>query len=242
MCTMSAAGTIGRERRGLRSSAEVRARADSLIPSTQTPSIAARASRRARRGGAGAQRGERRDRLRERLLPVADEERVEGADDGQRVGDAGASGDHHRIAVAAPGGLDRNPREVDHVQGVGIVQLVRQGDPDDIEPPRRRSRLPRTERLAAGAQPLLEVGPRGEGEFDADPREIRHDVVEHAQPLVGHTDLVDVGEDEEHVEAARGESSSTQVELGVDVARGLLDAGQDPVDIRIGSPHAGIAA
>ena len=59
----------------------------------------------------------------------------------------------------------------------------------------------RPERLAARAHELRRVGPGREGELDPDPVHRGEPVIEKTDSQMGHPDLVDVGKNEEDVEA-----------------------------------------
>ena len=76
----------------------------------------------------------------QRLLGVADQERVEEVGDRLRVGGAGAAAEHDRIRLPAVALPDGQPREVEHVQDVRVVELRLEREPEHVEVGRRARR------------------------------------------------------------------------------------------------------
>ncbi len=120
-------------------------------------------------GDTGAtQRRRLEHQRRQPLLGLADEERVDERRQRLGVGRGRPAGDHQRRVVAAVGGAQRQPREIQQVQHVGVGQLVLQRETDHVERRQRRRRLERQHRQAALAQLRLAVAPRREGALASD--------------------------------------------------------------------------
>jgi len=121
--------------------------------------------------------------------------------------------------VALP---ERQPRQVQHVEDVGVVQLRLEREPQDVEVPHGRERLDREERNAALAHLALQVDP---GRVHALAREFGppvHQLVEDLQARVAHSDLVRVGKRQGQRHARRGEVLAGQVALETHIAPRLL--------------------
>jgi hypothetical protein len=77
-----------------------------------------------------------RDRVQQRTqqhLSVADRERVEKLRDRLRVRHARPAADDQRVALGAVAGEARDPRQVEEVGDVHVVELGLERDPDKVE-------------------------------------------------------------------------------------------------------------
>src|SRR5207249_3041380 len=111
--------------------------------------VAARAAR--------AQLAHRVAEEKERLLGVAEEDRVVERRD--RLGPEGAraAADDDRVLLAARRRPDRDLREAEELDDVGVGELVRDLDPEDVRLPHGELVLERDERLVPLAEERLEV-------------------------------------------------------------------------------------
>ena len=89
---------------------------------------------------------------------------------------------------------------------------------EQIEPVRRGPCLPRAQHLAARAHQILHIGPRREGKLHADPFQAGKPVVEETDTLMGHSNLIDIGKNEENVVIFLFESLRRKVQLAVYVS------------------------
>jgi hypothetical protein len=90
-------------------------------------------------------------------------------------------------------GRQGNARQVEHVEDVGVGELVAEREADDVELFQGMTRLQTEEGESGGAHLRLHIRPGG---IDTLRQEIRlgvEDIVEDGQPQVGHADVVDVG-------------------------------------------------
>ena len=134
--------------------------------------------------------------IRELLLGLSDEERVEERRDRLGVRGAGPAAEDQRMSRAAVGCVERHAPEIEEGEDVRVGELVLQGDADDVELPERPGRLERAQRHAVLAQLRLHVHPRGERPFAGYARVSVEEVVEDLRAEVGHAHLVGVGEGE----------------------------------------------
>jgi hypothetical protein len=132
------------------------------------------------------------------LFAVAHYEGVDEGRDGLRVHRAEAARDHDRVVLAAVLRPKGHPGEVDHREHVGVGQLVLQREADQVERAGGRPRFERVEGDPLGAHQLLHVAPRREAELREPVLAAVDQVVEDLQPEIGHPDLVQVREAEEH--------------------------------------------
>ena len=134
------------------------------------------------------------EKERQRLLGVADQERVEEVGDRLRVGGAGAASQDDRIGLAAFALPHGQAREVEHVQDVRVVELRLEREAEHVEVGRGRERLGRKEGDARLAHLRLEVDPGGIDALAGEVGPAVDDLVQDLQSRVAHPDLVGVGE------------------------------------------------
>ena len=174
-----------------------------------------------------AQLGRLAHQRRQRLLRLADEEGVD--EGGQRLGVRGrrAAGDDQRRPVVAVRRAQRDPRQVQDGQHVGVGQLVLQREADHVELAHRRRRLQRHQRQPARAQLGLAVEPGREHALAGEPVGLVEDAVQDLRPQVRHPDLVDVGEGQADPGGHRRRVLARLLVLAADVARRLFDLAQE---------------
>ena len=107
------------------------------------------------------------------------------------------------MRVAAIRRAERDLRQVDHRQHVGVGKLVLEREADEVEFVRGRARLERVEGNPLRPHELLHVAPRREAELGERVRALVHDVVEDLDPEIGHPDLVEIREAEERLRLDR---------------------------------------
>ena len=197
------------------------------------PSTAASAARRSRRlEPAGPRLAIRVQEHRQRLLGVAHEERVEEVGDRLGVRRAGPASEDDRIGLAAVALPHRQPREVQHVEDVRVVELRLEREAQDVEVRDGRERLRREERNPVLAHPRLEIHPRRIDPLAGEVLPPVDDLVEDLQPRVAHPDLVGVGESQRQRHRGLREVLPRDVALEADVAARLLDERQMRVEER----------
>ncbi len=160
------------------------------------------------------------------LLPVPEHEAVDEV--GQRLGIEGAvAARHHQRIVGGPlGGPDRHSGQVDQVEDVGVDQLGREVEGQDVEVPGRQVVLEGEEGHAGRAHGRLHVHPGGVGPLGGGVLPLVEDLVEDLEPLVGQADLVGVGVDQQPRHRTVGVVGNLGPQLPPDVAGGLGDLGQ----------------
>ncbi len=87
---------------------------------------------------------------------------------------------------------DRNTGEIEHVQNVGVAQLVLKGKTQDIKLPQGARRLQRRQRDPSGPHETLHVGPWGKDPFRGDLLCPIEDVVKDLQSQMGHAHLIHI--------------------------------------------------
>src|SRR5262249_17480877 len=88
---------------------------------------------------------------RQALLAVADDENVNERGEQFRVLSTGAAAYYKGVADAAILGVQRDAAQVEHIEDVGVTNLVLQAEADHIELAQRRERLQRVEGQATAA-------------------------------------------------------------------------------------------
>ena len=158
------------------------------------------------------------------VLDLPDEERVEERRQRPRVGDRGAAAEDDGVFPIPLGGVQRHAGEVEHLEDVGVAELVRQGEAPEVALADRRERLQRPQRHAAGAHEVGHVRPRAVGPLGGGRRGVVQLTVEDLQRGVGDPDLVHVriGQDD----AGTCPGLDAGVELSTRVAPGPRDARQ----------------
>ena len=80
------------------------------------------------------------------ILDLADEERVEERRERPRVGDRGPAAEDDGVFPIPLGGVQRHAGQVQHLEDVGVAELVRQGEAPQVAVGDRRERLERPQR------------------------------------------------------------------------------------------------
>ncbi len=173
---------------------------------------------------------------RQRLLGVADEERVEEVRDRLRVRRAGSAAEDDRIGLAPVALPHRQPGEIQHVEDVRVVELRLEREAQDVEVRDRRERLRREERNPVLAHPLLEIHPWRIDPLAGEVLPAVDDLVEDLQPRVAHPDLVGVGEGERQGHRGLREVLAGDVALEADVPARLLDRREKRIEERAQRP------
>jgi hypothetical protein len=102
------------------------------------------------------------------------------------------AGDDHGVLVCAVARLERDAREVERGEQVGVPELGGEADAEKVEGPDRTVRVDGELREAVLPQQLLHVGPDGVGALRQGVRSLVEDLVEDHDALVGQSDLVRV--------------------------------------------------
>jgi hypothetical protein len=110
-------------------------------------------------------------------------------------GDRAARDDERRAGVAV-GGAQRDPRQVEDVEDVGVGHLVLEREADDVEGGERACGLQRQNGQPPGTQLGLHVDPRCERALAGDVGAGVEQAVEDAGAEVAHPDVVEVGKRE----------------------------------------------
>jgi hypothetical protein len=173
--------------------------------------------------------------LRDRLLAVAEDDDVEEVGDGLRVVGAVAARDDQRVLGPAIGGSHGHAGEVHAVQQVGVGELRRQVERQQVEGAGGTVGVDAEQRHPGRPQLGLEVHPRGVGPLGERVGALVEDLVEDLQALVGQADLVGVRVDEQPGDHVAGGAGAAPVRLlrpvlAADVPRRLLDPGQQGLE------------
>ena len=171
--------------------------------------------------------------LDDSVLAFADQDSVEERRQRLRVHRPWASPDHERIARPAIGRAHRHSREVEHVEDVGVGQLIGQRDANGVELAQGRARLQREQRQAPRSQLLLHVRPGREAPLGREVGMTVENVVEDLQPEMGHPEFVAVGIAEGEASANRRRILADRVPLATGITCGLLYPRQDHIQIQI---------
>ena len=173
-----------------------------------------------------------------RLLAVADDRGVD--EGGDRLGVEGgvAPRDDDGVLEAPIGGMQRDAGEVEGVQHVGVAELGREGQPEEVEVAHRAVAVDGELRQAALPQLCLHVGPHGIRALGEGVLTLVDDLVEDHDALVGHADLVGVGI---HQRPAGGQllaggsvpADVPVLDRGVQLAADVLDGLVDPFQQRL---------
>jgi hypothetical protein len=137
-----------------------------------------------------------------------------------------AAGGDERLLGTALRGPDRHAGEVDAVQDVGVDELGRQVERQDVERPGRPVRVDREERDPVPSHEGLEVDPRGIGALGQGVGSFVEDLVEDLQALVRKADLVGVGVGQQPRDPPGVVRGTDGAVLEADVAGRLLDLRQ----------------
>ena len=168
------------------------------------------------------------------LLPLADHEGVDEAGHRGGVEGAGAAGDDQRVLLGPLFPPNRDPRQVQHVEDIGVAEFVLEREADGVEALQRRARFQRGQGDAVPAHLPLHVRPGRVAALGGDPRVFVQDRVEDLEAEVRHPHLVAVREGEGEEEVALRVVLPDGVDLPAGVAAGLFDGQQD-----VGPVHGG---
>jgi hypothetical protein len=127
---------------------------------------------------------------------------------------------------------DRQAREVDQVQHIGVGQLGREVEGDHVEGPCGAVVLQGEEGNTVSAHRALHVRPRCVCALGHGVVPFVQDLVEDLEPLIGQADLVGVGVHEQPRNASGPVHGIPGAELPADVAGRLRDLGQEGFDPR----------
>ena len=178
--------------------------------------------------------------LAHHLLAIAEHHEVEEVR--ERLGVVGgmaACADQRVLGapILRPNGYSR---EVEAVEHVGVDELGRQVERDEVELVGTAVGVHREERDVLAAEHLLEIRPRGVGPLRECIRPLVEDLVENLEALVGETDLVGVGIHQQPPDPVRSGCGNLGAELATDVARWLLDGGEVRLETSPDVDHGGI--
>ena len=181
-----------------------------------------------------------RRQLQDDFFPVAQDQGVKEGRHRLGVETGGAAADDHRVAVVAVRGQQRHPAQVQHVQEVGIAQLVLEAHPQQVKVAQGGAGLQAGQGLAPGPEVRLQVRGRGVGPLGPDVVLPVQDGVEQAQPQVGHAHFVQIGEQQGHPQGHGPGIFDDRVDLPAQVAAGPLDAMEEVVVI--GTGHSAVVS
>ena len=227
MCLLTRAGTparFGRDRRQL----PVRAVADVVEARDVHAAGRGQAQQQlvARRGPVGLpvahDVGDRADDL----LAVTQHGGVDEVGDRLGVERGVPAGDDDRVARVAVGRVQRDAGQVEHRQQVGVAELGRERDAEQVERGDRTVRVDGELADAVGPHQRLEVGPDGVAALGQGVRPLVDDLVEDLHALVRQADLVGVRVEQRPVDGDRVPVLGARVELAADVLDRLGHLGQ----------------
>ncbi len=168
--------------------------------------------------------------LRHDFLAVTDREPVDEVGERLRVVGAVAARPDERMLGPTVRGPHRHAREVDAVEDVRVHELGREVERDQVELTRRAVRVDREQRQLVTAQQRLEIEPRRVRALGDRVVALVQDLVEDLQPLVGQTDLVGIGVDEQPRHLPGVVVGSQGAVFATDVASRLLHLGQERLE------------
>jgi len=163
-------------------------------------------------------------------LTVADQYGVEEVGDRLGVGGARAAADDNWFLLAATLCAAGDACQVEEVRNVDVVELGLQGDADDVELGNRPVGLQGVQGNLLGAHRCGHVRHRCEAALGEGVLPSVDQVIENSGSLVGHADLVSVGEGQGDPHADRVPGLPSEVFFETEVPRGLLNPGQDLVE------------
>lgn len=127
-----------------------------------------------------------------------------------------------RVVDGAVGGVQRDAREVERGEHVGVAQLGGEAEAEDVEGAHGPVAVHGELRYAVLAHQLLEVGPDAVGALGEDALALVEHLVEDHDALVGQADLVRVGVHQGPADVAGLPRLDGGVQLTADVLDGLL--------------------
>ena len=165
--------------------------------------------------------------LHRQVLALAQAHKVDEVGDGLGVVHGGAAGDDQRRKAGALRRVQRDARQIQHVQDGGERHLIAHGKGHNVKIGDGVAGFQREQRHSRLAHLLLHVAPGGEHALTPDAVHLVHDAVQDPHAQIGHADLVGVGE----AEGDAGVHLRLVLQHGVifaaHVAGGLLHPRQD---------------
>ena len=165
------------------------------------------------------------------LLALADGEKVDKIRQRLGVHRAHAAREHKVVQSLALRCQLWHARQLQHIEHIRVAHLIAQRKGDEVKVAHGVLALQRVERDAMLAHRLLHIAPGREHALTPHAGQFVHHVVEDAHSDVGHPDLVGVGEAERHAQIDRALVLDDLVIFPADVARGLLYALQNAVQL-----------
>ena len=201
-CTASITGTTGRSTGGVREKAAKTCRRAGSRAHAGEPH--AGHQRQGAKALGARRRAQRRDDLVQAVLHLADEEGVQERRERPGIGDRGAPAQHDRVVLPALRRVERHAGEVEHLQHVGVGELVREREAPEVALPHRTHGLERPQRHARGAHERGHVRPRAVGALGRRRRGVVDVGVEDLQRGIRDPDLVHVRVREHDARARSG--------------------------------------
>ncbi len=175
--------------------------------------------------------------LQDGLLAVADDRAVDEVGDRLRVEGGVAAGQHDRVVDAAVLGLQRDAREVQGGQHVGVAQLRGEGEAEDVERLHRAVAVDGELRDGVLPHQRLQVRPDAVGALGEDALLLVQHLVEDHDALVGQTDLVGVRVHQGPADVTGFPVLDRGVELSADVLDRLLHMREQSFELRKNRLH-----
>ncbi len=142
------------------------------------------------------------------------------------------AGEHDRIVIGSVDCVERDAREVERRQQVGVAELGRERDAEDVERRDGSVRVDRELRDRVVAHDLFHVGEDRVGALGKDPVALVEDLVEDLHALIGQAHLIRVGIHERPAHFGRIPLLDGRVELAADVLDRLADSGKQRLQAR----------
>ena len=171
------------------------------------------------------------EQARQQLLALTDGDQVEEVRHRLRVHQRRAAAENQRVAGSALAALQRNVRQIQHLQHVGVPALVAEREPQHVEVGQRSPRLPAEQRQARLAHQVRHVRKRRERAVAEVGRTVVDLLVQHPHGEVRHPDLVRVGKAQREARRGLVPGFASGVQLAARVLRGLGDAIEERRDV-----------
>ena len=166
----------------------------------------------------------------DRLLTVAEHGSVDEVCDRLWIESRVTAGDNQRVLVGTVGRLDRDTREVKCVEHVGVAELGRERDTEDVERADRPVCIDGELRDAVFAHQCFEIGPDRIGAFDEHAVKFTEHLIQDLHALVWQADLVGVGVHQAPPDVALSPVFDERVQFAADVLDRLADAHQQRLE------------
>ena len=115
-----------------------------------------------------------------------------------RIEGAHASGKNHVVKSLTFAGMERNPRQEQHIQDVGIGHFIADGEGDHVKILHGVLAFQCPQREGMGPHGLLHVPPGSKHPLAPDAVHPVHHTVQNPHPHIGHTNLISIREAERH--------------------------------------------